>query len=94
MVQSRGQIEITQQIVDQGGAYNRSLQENQAWAYDLDLKEQYIPCGIVTAIAMYRVMDMTFWLPQAEAVLAQGKGGNGMLLLLAWVQHYNAICAG
>jgi tetratricopeptide (TPR) repeat protein len=24
-----------------------------------------------TAIAMYRVMDMTFWLPQTEAALAQ-----------------------
>ena len=27
-----------------------------------------------TAIALYRTMDMTFWLPQAEAVLAQGEG--------------------
>jgi class 3 adenylate cyclase/tetratricopeptide (TPR) repeat protein len=27
-----------------------------------------------TAIAMYRAMDMTFWLPQAEATLAQVKG--------------------
>jgi len=26
-----------------------------------------------TAIAMYRAMDMTFWLPQAEAALAQVK---------------------
>ena len=24
-----------------------------------------------TAIELYRAMDMTFWLPQAEAVLAQ-----------------------
>jgi hypothetical protein len=24
-----------------------------------------------TAIALYRTMDMTFWLPQAEATLAQ-----------------------
>jgi hypothetical protein len=24
-----------------------------------------------TAIEMYRAMDMTFWLPQAEAALAQ-----------------------
>ena len=24
-----------------------------------------------TAIALYRAMDMTFWLPQAEAALAQ-----------------------
>jgi tetratricopeptide (TPR) repeat protein len=27
-----------------------------------------------TAIEMYRAMDMTFWLPQAEATLAQEKG--------------------
>ena len=26
------------------------------------------------AIALYRAMDMTFWLPQAEAVLAQVRG--------------------
>jgi tetratricopeptide (TPR) repeat protein len=28
-----------------------------------------------TAIALYRAMDMTFWLPQAEAALAQAEGG-------------------
>jgi tetratricopeptide (TPR) repeat protein len=28
-----------------------------------------------TAIALYRTMEMTFWLPQAEAVLAQVEGG-------------------
>jgi hypothetical protein len=27
-----------------------------------------------TAIALYRAMDMTFWLPQTEAVLAQVEG--------------------
>ena len=27
-----------------------------------------------TAIEMYRAMDMTFWLPQAEAALAQVEG--------------------
>jgi tetratricopeptide (TPR) repeat protein len=27
--------------------------------------------ALATAIAMYRAMDMTFWLPQAEAALAQ-----------------------
>jgi hypothetical protein len=26
---------------------------------------------LTTAIEMYRAMDMTFWLPQAEAVLVQ-----------------------
>jgi tetratricopeptide (TPR) repeat protein len=29
--------------------------------------------ALSTAIAMYRAMDMTFWLPQAEAALAQRK---------------------
>jgi tetratricopeptide (TPR) repeat protein len=28
-----------------------------------------------TAIALYRAMDMTFWLPQTEATLAQGNAG-------------------
>jgi hypothetical protein len=27
--------------------------------------------ALITAIEMYRAMDMTFWLPQAEAALAQ-----------------------
>ena len=27
--------------------------------------------ALSTAIEMYRTMDMTFWLPQAEATLAQ-----------------------
>ena len=29
---------------------------------------------LATAIALYRAMDMTFWLPQAEAALAQVEG--------------------
>jgi hypothetical protein len=29
---------------------------------------------LTTAIEMYRAMDMTFWLPQAAAVLAQVEG--------------------
>ena len=29
---------------------------------------------LATAIAQYRVMEMTFWLPQAEAALAQVEG--------------------
>ena len=29
-----------------------------------------------TAIALYRDMDMPFWLPQAEAALAQVKEGS------------------
>jgi hypothetical protein len=27
--------------------------------------------ALTTAVALYRAMDMTFWLPQAEAALAQ-----------------------
>jgi tetratricopeptide (TPR) repeat protein len=30
--------------------------------------------ALSTAIEMYRAMDMTFWLPQAEAALAQVEG--------------------
>jgi tetratricopeptide (TPR) repeat protein len=30
--------------------------------------------ALITAIAMYRAMDMTFWLPQAEAALAPVEG--------------------
>ena len=30
--------------------------------------------ALSTAIALYRAMDMTFWLPQAEAALAQVEG--------------------
>jgi hypothetical protein len=28
------------------------------------------------AVALYRAMDLTFWLPQAEAALAQVGGGT------------------
>ena len=30
--------------------------------------------ALSTAIEMYQSMDMTFWLPQTEAALAQGEG--------------------
>jgi uncharacterized protein HemY len=30
--------------------------------------------ALTAAIDLYRAMDMTFWLPQAEAVLAQVEG--------------------
>ena len=33
--------------------------------------------ALSTAIDLYRAMDMTFWLPQAEAALAQGGGREG-----------------
>jgi hypothetical protein len=29
---------------------------------------------LTAAIALYRAMDMAFWLPQAEAALAQAEG--------------------
>jgi len=32
--------------------------------------------ALSTAIELYRDMDMTFWLPQAEAALAQVEGGE------------------
>jgi hypothetical protein len=31
-----------------------------------------------TAIALYRAMDMTFWLPQAEAALDQVEGHHDL----------------
>ena len=33
--------------------------------------------ALATAIDLYRAMDMTFWLPQAEAMLAQVEDGLG-----------------
>jgi hypothetical protein len=30
--------------------------------------------GLSAALDLYRAMDMTFWLPQTEAALAQGEG--------------------
>jgi tetratricopeptide (TPR) repeat protein len=32
--------------------------------------------ALATAIGLYRAMDMTFWLPQAQAALAQVGGGT------------------
>jgi tetratricopeptide (TPR) repeat protein len=42
-----------------GTLYAKTSQQEQAGA------------ELATAIALYRAMDMTFWLPQAEAALAQ-----------------------
>ncbi|HEX9867392.1 MAG TPA: hypothetical protein VGC99_02150, partial [Candidatus Tectomicrobia bacterium] len=39
----------------------------------LDRREQ-AHVELAAAIALYRAMDMTFWLPQAEALLAQVEG--------------------
>jgi tetratricopeptide (TPR) repeat protein len=37
-------------------------------------RQEQVRAELSTAIAMYRAMDMTFWLPQAEAALAQVEG--------------------
>jgi hypothetical protein len=34
-------------------------------------QRQQVRAELSTAIAMYRAMEMTFWLPQAEVALAQ-----------------------
>jgi hypothetical protein len=36
-------------------------------------RDELARATLSTAIEMYRAMDMTCWLPQAEAALAQGK---------------------
>jgi hypothetical protein len=38
-----------------------------------DQREQ-APAELSAAIDLYRAMDMTFWLPQAEAALAEVEG--------------------
>jgi len=45
-----------------GRLYTRTGQQEQACA------------ALTTAIDLYRAMDMTFWLPQAEAALVQVEG--------------------
>jgi hypothetical protein len=37
-------------------------------------QQQQACTALATAIDLYRAMDMTFWLPQAKAVLAQVEG--------------------
>ena len=37
-------------------------------------QRQQVRTAPATAIALHRAMDMTFWLPQAEAALAQVEG--------------------
>jgi tetratricopeptide (TPR) repeat protein len=39
--------------------------------YDRRGQQQQAQAELTTAITLYRTMDMTFWLPQAEAALAQ-----------------------
>jgi len=40
-------------------------------------QQEHVCAALTTAIALYRAMDMTFWLPQAEAALAQAGRGEG-----------------
>jgi len=37
-------------------------------------QREHARAALSTAIDLYRAMDMTFWLPQAEATLAQMEG--------------------
>ena len=37
-------------------------------------QREQVGAELSTAIALYRAMDMTFWLPQTEAALAQVEG--------------------
>ena len=39
-------------------------------------QQEQARAALSTAIAMYRAMEMTFWLPQAEAALAQIGGAE------------------
>jgi tetratricopeptide (TPR) repeat protein len=39
-------------------------------------RQEHARTAMITAIALYRAMDMTFWLPQAEAALAQANRGE------------------
>jgi hypothetical protein len=39
-------------------------------------RREQVYAELSAAIALYRAMDMTFWLPQAEAALAQVTGSG------------------
>jgi hypothetical protein len=41
------------------------------WLYGQNGRGEQARVGLSAAIALYRTMDMTFWLPQAEVALAQ-----------------------
>jgi tetratricopeptide (TPR) repeat protein len=45
------------------------------WLYGQTGRAEQARAALATAINLYRAMDMTFWLPQAEAALAQVEGG-------------------
>ena len=42
--------------------------------YAATSQREHARTELSTAIALYRAIDMTFWLPQTEAVLAQVEG--------------------
>jgi hypothetical protein len=49
----------------------RSLDSALGTLYAATGQREQARAELSTAIEMYRVMDMTFWLPQTEAALAQ-----------------------
>jgi hypothetical protein len=48
-----------------------SLMRLLGWLYSQTGRGEEARAALSTAIALYCAMDMTFWLPQAEAALAQ-----------------------
>ena len=46
----------------------------QGWLYGQTGRDEPARGALPTATDLYRAMDMTFWLPQAEAALAQVEG--------------------
>jgi tetratricopeptide (TPR) repeat protein len=44
------------------------------WLYHQTDRDEQARTALITAIELYKAMDMTFWLPQAEATLAQVEG--------------------
>jgi len=44
------------------------------WLYGQIGRGEQVRAALTAAVDLYRAMDMTFWLPQAEAALAQVEG--------------------
>jgi hypothetical protein len=44
------------------------------WLYSQTGRGELARAALTAAIDLYRAMEMTFWLPQAEAALAQVEG--------------------
>jgi hypothetical protein len=47
--------------------------------YDQAGQVEHARAALAAAVALYRAMEMTFWLPQAEAALAQVEGRRSHL---------------